>query len=995
MSSQEKKSFKQTLNLPKTDFSIRASAKTKEPELLERWRKEDLYNRACKQNEGEKSFVLHDGPPFANGHMHMGHALNRTLKDIVCKAKRMLGFHVVSVPGWDCHGLPIALKVAKELGVEKKIEEVDRIKFKEKCRAFAQKWIDIQSEEIKRLGVVTDWDNPYITMSPCYEGSIIKCFAEFVEKGYIERKEKTVPWCASCRTVLAAAEIEYKDRKDPSCYILFLLENSIAKSIFPELLKNNPKLEINLLVWTTTPWTIPLNRAVVLHPTASYVLLHGREQNQAFIVGADLADSVCKNIGVDKKIIKEFKSVLLKSKKVQHPYIENLSVPIILDYMVLLDDGTACVHSAPGCGPEDYILGIKNNLEIFSPLSVDGKYTDEIQPKELDGMSIEDGQIWSIKKMHEKGKLLHKTSITHSYPYCWRCHRPLMFRATTQWFCDLKKDNLVDRAIKEAEKLQFLPDWGKVRLTSSMASRAEWCLSRQHQWGVPIPALFCNRCDNPYISANFIRGVSKQVSEHGIEFWDKATIDDLINLGIISSDFICEKCGNSDLSQFRKEQDILDVWFESGVSHTAVYDQYNQMEIPADLYLEGSDQHRGWFQSSLLSSMIMYQKTCTKSFVTHAYVLDAQEQKMSKSKGNIIAPQDVIDKYSADILRLWVAGSDFEDDIVVAEEVLGNVAGVYRKIRNTCRFMISNLYDFDIKKDFVSIDKMFFIDQLALAKLQEVSQAIQSAYEQYKFTTVFRLLNNYCTNNLSSFYLDILKDRLYVEKSDGIKRRSAQTVMYNILDTITRLMAPILSFLAEEISDFYQKEKTTSIHLQDFWEPIDIWSIVLRRKMPGYKMAGELLLSKDDSSSVTFVTKMKGYTILLEEIRSAVLKAIEELRESGEIKHSLEAKLAVYIDGSVARESLEQVSPAQAKILQEFISYLEQTGEDVNHFFKDFFIVSQFKFVDSSNGLKQSNLSWLHVGVDHADGVKCPRCWQWDETDDVDGLCKRCKKVLK
>ncbi|MBU1008203.1 isoleucine--tRNA ligase [Candidatus Dependentiae bacterium] len=967
----EKKSFKETLNLPKTEFSIRSNAKAKEAEILECWQAEKLYDKAVDKNSGDKTFTLHDGPPFANGHMHMGHALNRTLKDITCKFKRMSGYKIVSFPGWDCHGLPIELKVLKELGEAGS----DRVLFKKKCREYAQRWIDIQKDEIKRLGVVTDWDRPYITMSPAYEASILKSFAMFVEKGYIERKGKTVPWCASCQTVLATAEIEYQDKKDPSCYILFPLEHERVKQKFPKLFQQNPDLSINLLVWTTTPWTIPLNRAVVLHPTAPYVVLQGKENNQAIVVGEKRADEVCSKAGIEKKILARFSPALLAGVQVNHPYIESLQAPIILDDMVMLEDGTACVHSAPGCGPEDYFLGIKNNLEIFSPLSPDGKYTEDIEPKELEGMLVFDGQIWSIKKMAEVGRLFHKESIKHSYPHCWRCQSPLIFRATDQWFCDLQHDNLVERAIKKSEQLIFIPDWGKTRLTSSMASRTEWCLSRQRQWGVPITALICKKCDHAFLDPDFIRKVAEHVAKEGIEYWDRVTLQELIQAGILPDNFSCTSCGTHDLSDFEKEMDIVDVWFESGVSHTAVGEIYPDLKLPADLYLEGSDQHRGWFQSSLLSSMIMYDETCTKSFVTHAFVVDERGQKMSKSKGNVVSPQDVVTRYSADILRLWVAASDFQDDIIISEKILKNVAEVYRKIRNTCRFMISNLYDFDVTKDMVPVADMLPLDQYALSKLQEITTSVTDAYDKYWFTQVFHLLNKYCTNDLSSFYLDICKDRLYIEKPDGKMRRSAQTAIYHILDSLTHLMAPILSFLSEEVSDFYQQDKHESIHLQSFPEGLDIWGLLQKQKTPvwPHPMLRDGVVS-NLSEVVTFAARMTGYWSLLETVRPDLLKAIEIQREKGLIKHSLEARVTVYVD-----ESHEQA--------KDFLSL-------DNRFFKDFIIVSQFEFADSPDNLEATNLPWLHVRVEHADGVKCPRCWQWDTTDHPDELCRRCVVVL-
>jgi isoleucyl-tRNA synthetase len=971
----EKKSFKSTLNLPKTEFSIRANAKIKEPQILEQWKKNDLYKKACEKGEGEKEvFTLHDGPPFANGHMHMGHALNRTLKDIVCKVKRMSGFHVISVPGWDCHGLPTELKVLKEFNLDKTSKDFDRVAFKKKCREYAQKWIDIQKEEIIRTGVITDWDNPYITMSPQYEAGILKSFATFVEKGYVQRKEKTVPWCASCQSVLAIAEIEYRDRKDPSCYILFPLEEKIEG------------FNSSLLVWTTTPWTIPLNRAVVLHPTAPYVLLEGKEENQAFIVGEQLADSICETVGIEKKVIKKLSPDFFKDKKVNHPYIKDLKVPIILDDMVLLEEGTACVHSAPGCGPEDYLLAIKNGLEIFSPISADGKYTAGIEPVELEGMPVSDGQIWSIKKMAELKKLFHKGSMRHSYPHCWRCHNSLIFRATKQWFCNLKHKNLIDNAIQVAADLKFVPEWGKSRLTASMASRAEWCLSRQNQWGVPIPAVICDECENSHLSGEFIRGVAKEVAREGVEFWDRVTIEELEKIGLLK-DLSCQKCDSRKLS---KEMNIVDVWFESGISHTAVQEQHPELQIPASVYLEGSDQHRGWFQSSLLSAMIMHNKTCTKTFVTHAYVLDEHAEKMSKSKGNVVSPQDLIERYSADILRLWVAASDFKDDILVAETSFKNVAEVYRKIRNTCRFMISNLYDFDFEKDSIALINLPLLDKLALAKLQDVIEIVKKSYDEYSFTTVFRTLNEYCTNDLSSFYLDVLKDRLYTEKSDGHLRRSAQTSMCHILDSLTRLIAPILSFLAEEVSDFYQKEKSESIHLQEFPTAVDIWKMIQEKTLTHSESFMKVYLTKGTAQQVSFPAMMAGWLNLLERIRPELLKAIEGQREKSVIKHSLESKVTIFVDENEAPPPTDD----EAKAFLAFIEFLKSEETDVIRFFKDFIIVSQFAIAESKNNLNQSGLEWLYIGVEHADGKKCPRCWQWDVTDHPDDLCGRCVGVV-
>lgn len=975
-----KNPFQHTLNLPRTEFSIRANAQQKEPEILARWETENLCHKATDKNKGNERFVLHDGPPFANGHLHMGHALDYILKDIICKAKRMTGVHAPLVPGWDCHGLPIELKVTAEHGIEKNRHTIDRITFKKYCRDYVQHWIEIQGKELKEFGKLADYEHAYSTMTPQYEADILRALASFIEKGYIERKGKTVPWCASCQTVLAAAEIEYKDRKDPSIYVLFPFEDAAARIVFPYLFEKDSALKISFLVWTTTPWTLPLNRAVALNNEATYVVLAGKEQHQAFIVAKELADKICAELGITKQILCEADAVVFEGKHVHHPFIDGLCVPVILDETVLINEGTACLHSAPGCGPEDYLLGIKNNLEIFSPLSVDGKYTVGIQPKELEGMAIGDALGWVIRTLQEKGALLHKTSITHSYPHCWRCRNGLMFRATTQWFCDLQKHGLVKRALEALEHIKFIPDWGKNRLHAFISNRTEWCISRQRQWGVPIPALLCTVCEKAYLDAEFVRKVADHVVQEGIEFWDRITIKELVDLKILPSQFSCKHCGNSDSNKFIQERDTLDGWFDSGVSHYAVLAKDTEnLGLPADLYLEASDQHRGWFQSSLLCGMVLQDKAPMKTILTHGYVVDERKTKMSKSLGNVIASMDVITKYSRDILRLWSASADYEGDVVISEKVLENLAEVYRKIRNTCRFLISNLYDFDIARDAIDIKKMPELDQYALAQLHDLSEKVKRAYEEYNFPAIVHTLNNYCTNNLSAQYLDILKDRLYVEKTDGLWRRSAQTVLYHILDVLTHVMAPILSFTAEEIADYYQGLPHESIHLQQFVTTFNVWEEIALDNPSTVTALGFPPVTRPEGG-----VTLQGAWNILEQVRAVVLKAIERKREENIVKHSLEAKVTMHID----------VTFKEAVALVFFIKDLQEK-EDVVRFFKDWFIVSSVIFVNKKEGLDTTDLPWLSLIVEHADGVKCPRCWQWENSSHDQHLCLRCQTVLK
>ncbi|MBD3231424.1 isoleucine--tRNA ligase [Candidatus Dependentiae bacterium] len=994
MSNKEKKKnpYQDTLNLPKTEFSIRANAAKKEPEILDKWKEDDLYLKTWNKNKEEKKYVLHDGPPYANGNIHMGHVLNKVLKDFVTKFKRMSGYHVPVKPGWDCHGLPIELKVIADFNKtsenkkqQTKWNSEEKLALKKACREYANKWINIQKKEFENLGVVMNWNNPYITMNPKYEANILRAFAMFVDGGYIQRKGKSVPWCASCQTVLATAEIEYKDRKDPSIYVLFPFSSDISKKLFPEVIQVNPDLNINFLIWTTTPWTLPLNRAVVLSNVAQYVLLKHPEKNLAFIVAKDLADKICSILGIEKDILAIFSSNIFEGKKVKHPFIQNLQVPVILDDSVLLDEGTACVHTAPGCGPEDYFIGVKNNLEIFSPLSADGKYTLGIEPKDLEGMSVRDGQIWVLKKLTEKNRLLHKANIKHSYPHCWRCHTGLIFRATDQWFCNLQKNNLIPETLKTIESIDFIPAWGKKRLDSFINNRTEWCISRQRIWGVPIPALLCKKCDNAYISKDFIEKIATNVEREGIEFWDKTTIEQMQYQKIVPTDFKCEKCNNSDLSDFKKETDILDVWFDSGVSHYAVLDQDpKNLGVPADIYLEGSDQHRGWFQSSLLSSMIINKKTCTKEIITHGFVVDAKGYKMSKSLGNVILPDQVINKYSRDILRLWVASSDYHGDISISENILKNVSEVYRKIRNTCRFMLSNLYDFDPLKDAVEYEQLLKIDQYALANLFELNDKVLSSYNQSDFAAVYYYLNNYCSNQLSSLYLDISKDRLYVEKAGGHLRRSAQTTIYLILDVITHLMAPIMSFLAEELSDYYQRVKTKSIHLQSFLFVTNIWELLSKKEIPSHLKAIHPYVNLADLQAFSDIVKMRLFWNILEQLRDAVLKELEQKRQQGIIKHSLGAKVEIFIEPS----------SDQKQQIDKFLVILKDSKESVDRFFKDWLIVSKCDFVNHKENLSKTDFDWIYVKVSRADGVKCPRCWQWEKTDHENGLCSRCYNIL-
>ena len=961
--------YKDTLNLPQTDFPIRANAAVEDPLLIVRWEQEKLYEKAFVKNEGKEKFILHDGPPYANANIHLGTAYNKILKDIVTKSERMTGKHVPVTPGWDCHGLPIELKVAAQhpqsFGAD----------LKKECRSYAQHWIGIQKEEFKRLGVVMDWAHPYITMSPDYEAATVEAFGKFVSSGYISRKYKTVPWCASCKTVLASAEIEYSDRKDPSLYVRFPLVDHPFKDVKHE--------EVSLLVWTTTPWTLPLNRAVALKPRVDYLLL--AINGHAVVVAAALADKVCTLLQVPKNVLGRCTAEDLVGRKAFHPFIDELQVPVIGDEkLVDLSGGTACVHCAPGCGPEDYEAGLRYGLEVFSPLSPEGTYTKDIQPEELEGMSIKDALGWVIQRLQDKDVLLFKTSITHSYPHCWRCRNGLMFRATLQWFCELHHEGLQKKSLEAVEQLEMWPEAMRNHLRASIGGRLEWCLSRQRTWGTPIVALLCTGCDKELVTPELVAKAVAGIAKEGIEYWDRVPVAELV-----TKDMSCSGCGSN---SFKKEGDILDVWFDAGVSHYAVLKRIKGLSYPADMYLEGIDQHRGWFQSSLLTSMALEGTPCMKAIVTHGYTVDDKGRKMSKSLGNVVAPQEIIDRMGTDGLRLWVASIEMQGDVVVSNALLVNVQESYRKIRNTCRFLLQNLYDFDIEKDGVSFDQLRALDVYAYHELALFNERVHAQYKERNLTGVFHAFVDYCTGELSSFYLDIIKDRLYTDKADSLERRSAQTVCWIILDTMTRLMAPILSFTAEQISDCYQKNKKDSIHLQDFAQVVSAWgqnTYPEIMKLRGGKIASEV-------EAHVYRTKKEAQWGALRNVRASVLKALELLRQKGIIKHSLEAKVTLIMN----------TTQEPMTLIKELLYDIEKTtGQSKKDFMKEFLIVSACDIADTEVEYEQVDedddtlyfadlQEGLQVRAGQAAGTKCPRCWQWEATNHEHGLCKRCEKVV-
>jgi len=814
--------YKATLNLPKTDFPMKANLPQREPELLASWEKERLYEQIQEAGKGRPLYVLHDGPPYANGRIHIGHALNKILKDIIVKSKTMAGYQVPYVPGWDCHGLPIEHQVLKELGDKKKTLDTPAIR--KLCREYAEKFFTIQREEFQRLGILGDWQHPYLTMNPGYEATIIREFGKFVERGGVYKGLKPVLWCTADQTALAEAEVEYDDHSSPSIYVKFPLVTSptVLSQTFPGISFPVGIKSVSVVIWTTTPWTLPANQAVCLHGEIDYAFV--QVGDEVLIVAEKLLESVTKACNLEgarvfggKKGREGFEGI-----ETQRPLTTGLS-PILLGDFVTLDQGTGCVHIAPGHGMEDYILVLEHNataspgerLEILAPVDNAGRFTDVV--KEFAGQHVLKANPKIVEFLQANGRLLGHGSLSHSYPHCWRCKNPVIFRATEQWFVSMETNDLRNEALAEIGRVQWIPAYGRDRINGMIENRPDWCLSRQRVWGVPIPGFTCTGCRSVLADAIVIEHIATLMESKGADVWFERSAAELLPKGTV-----CPKC---DGLAFEKERDILDVWFESGVSYAAVLK--GRKWWPADLYLEGSDQHRGWFHSALLAGVVTDHRAPYKAVLTHGFVLDGQGKKMSKSAGNVVAPQDVIKQSGAEILRLWVAAQDYREDIRISPEILTHLVEAYRKIRNTCRFLLSNLYDFDPTKDRVPYAQLPELDRWALMKLGVLIPKVRQAYEDFEFHAIFHALNNFCSVDLSAVYLDILKDRLYTFRPDSPFRRSSQTVLFDIAVALTKLMAPVLSFTAEEIwrnlPEVVRKEPV-SVHLASFPEGNPQWT---------------------------------------------------------------------------------------------------------------------------------------------------------------------------
>lgn len=914
--------YKETLNLPQTSFSMKANLSQKEPKMAEQWSQSKLYETLLAQRHESVSYTLHDGPPYANGHIHMGHALNKILKDIVVRYRLMKGSYVSYVPGWDCHGLPIEHQVMSRL--KKKKEHKRPLEVRQLCRDYAQEFVQLQSEEFQRLGIWGHWDHPYLTMNYEYEAGILEVFANLVDKNYIERGFKPIYWCGHCETALAEAEIEYGDHTSPSVYVKLACHANGDTS-----LKIDYEGSLALMIWTTTPWTLPSNMAVAVHPDLKYACV--QLEGEAVLMAHNLVESIMSKAGVDQyKVLGTVQGSDLEGLTYAHPFmgqVEGLNGKrqVILADFVTVEDGTGCVHIAPGHGEDDFRVGQEYGIGVFIPVNARAEFTDLVP--EFAGQKVFTANAPIIEKLKSLDVLHHQEDIHHSYPHCWRCRKAVIFRATEQWFINVDHQGLRERVLESIERVQWLPEWGQTRLSEMVKNRPDWCISRQRSWGVPIPVFYCDSCRTPILQADLIREVADRVRKDGCDVWYSEPSEELCSLKE------CPLCGGT---SYEKETDILDVWFDSGASHYAVLKQTEGLAFPAQLYLEGSDQHRGWFQSSLFLSMAGLEQEPFETVLTHGFVVDGAGHKMSKSVGNVIAPQKIIDQYGADLVRLFVASSDYSDDIRMSDDIMKQKVDVYRKIRNTCRFLLGNTFDFDVDNDRLAYSELTPIDRWALSRLQKLIQEASQYYEQHLFYKFYKELYQFCISDMSAFYLDILKDRLYTAAPKSKERLSAQTVMIDILDALTRLLAPVLVFTSEELwSHLPQALKTTESVHEASWPEVDL-----------------SLYDKE--------LNQKWADIAL--VRDEVLKVIEPLRSSKEIGSSLEVAVELELPEAI----------------YDLLSKCEQDLAMI-------FIVSNVK-IRKGDALK--------IQVRKLDWPKCVRCWIYSETvgshSEHKELCHKC-----
>ena len=931
--------WKDTVNLPRTGFPMKANLQTAEPEAIARWEAMDLYAQIQERRKDAPSFVLHDGPPYANGQIHLGTALNKILKDLVIRSKSMAGFGVPFVPGYDCHGLPIELRVDRELGAKKR--EMSRADIRRACRAYAERFIGVMTDEFKRLGVMGEWHHPYLTMNYRYQADIVRALGRFVEQGLVYKGKKPVHWCIHCRTALAEAEVEYLDHVSPSIYVEFPLAPDSA-ALLAERVPALAGKAVSVLIWTTTPWTIPSNLGIAFHPEFDYGAYD--VDGRAVIVAEGLAERVSGAVGRPLvNPVARMKGESLEGISFQHPLYDRPSKGVLGDY-VTLEQGTGAVHTAPGHGADDFLTGVKYGLDIYAPVGPGGHFLDDVGL--FAGMRVFDANPKVEEALHQRARLWHRADFEHQYPHCWRCHNPVIFLATSQWFVRMDGDPVIGgedgqkRTLRQAaqhaidHQVKWIPSWGRDRIFNMVTNRPDWCISRQRAWGVPIPAVDCETCREAVLTPEMVRLAGTVFEQYGADAWYERPLEEFLPPGLA-----CPKCGGT---SFEREQDILDVWFDSGSSHEAVLPRWEGLRWPSDMYLEGSDQHRGWFQSSLLVALATRGRPPFKEVLTHGFLIDLEGRKMSKSVGNVVAPQAIIKESGAEIIRLWVAMTEFTEELRVSKEILTRVVDTYRKLRNTCRILVANLYDFNPAVDMRPLASLEAVDRFALARFAEAEARIRRAYAQYDFSTVAQSLNTLVTVDLSAFYVDVTKDRMYTFAATSKERRSTQTAMYRICDGLARLLAPILPVTADDLWRHMPGRRSESVHLETF-------------------------AAADDAIDATLVATWNR----LLEVREAVNAALEQKRKDKVIGTSLGARVVLTATGPVA--ALLEAHRAELPML---------------------FIVSDLEL----RAGPADGPDTVTVEVERAPGTKCERCWRIVPATSADpewaGLCTRCVDAL-
>ncbi len=919
--------YKNTLNLPQTDFPMKANLAEREPQIYAEWKKIDLYNLLRKNLKNNPKFILHDGPPYANASIHMGTALNKILKDIVTKSKTLSGFDSPYVPGWDCHGLPIELNVEKKFG--KVGDKLNATEFRKACRDYATSQVAIQKADFERLGVLGDWQNPYLTMQPSYEANVVRALADIIKNNHLLRGQKPVHWCTACGSALAEAEVEYRDKTSPSIDVLFeAFDLNKLETQFNLSLVNQ---KIYAIIWTTTPWTLPANEAISVNPELAYVLVKASiaEKNIYLILAESLLDNAMKKYGAEKfEILGKTKGINLENILFNHPFL-NKKVPIILGDHVTTEAGTGLVHTAPAHGQDDYVVGAKYNLPMNNP--VDSRSCFKENTPFVAGLHVFKANEPIIELLKDNQKLLHLENLNHSYPHCWRHKTPLIFRATPQWFVSMSQNNLRSTTLELIKKLKWIPAWGENRISKMIEARPDWCISRQRAWGIPITLFVHNKTDELHPDTiNIMEKAAQLIEKDGIDAWHDCDPKDLIG---------------DDAENYTKITDVLDVWFESGVSHACVLAVRPELKVPADLYLEGSDQHRGWFQSSLLTGVAMRNQSPFKAVLTHGYVVDGSGYKMSKSVGNTISPADIIKKSGADILRLWAASTDHTNDLNFSDEIVTRISDAYRRIRNTMRFLLSNVSDFNPDEHCIEPKKLLDLDAWIIVKTKCLQEKIIAAYDAYQFQSIYQMLHNFCTIELGSFYLDIIKDRLYTCAAQGLPRRSAQTALFYILEAMTRWLAPILSFTADEIWKYIPGKRNESVFLNPWFA-----------EFPEVNNIDE------------------AFWDWLIQVRNDVNKLLEANRAEGKMGSALEAKVILYADDLIYEKLIR---------LNQELRFILITSE-----------ASVKKSVEKTHSALPCSIDGLWIGIAVTDAKKCVRCWQRREDVGADKtheeLCVRC-----